>query len=188
MRIETPRLALHACNLADLEQLIDDRAGFARRMRVEIPDDFPVFREGLDWWRRRLRAGDEVGGWGIWIVIRKADRVVVGDCGFKGSPNDQHEVEIGYALIEQARGAGMGKELARGLVDWAFAHDELIAVRAETLVDGYASMGVLRSLGMQQVGEYTDPDEGEIVQWRVDRAGYIETVPGAISQGSDNIW
>jgi len=173
MRIETSRLELHSCDLADLDQLVEDRAGFARRMQVEIPEDFPVFPEGLDWWRGRLRNGEEANGWAIWIVIRKADRVLIGDCGFKGAPNEQHEVEIGYALIEHARGAGMGKELARGLVDWAFAHDELIAVRAETLVDGHASMGVLRSLGMQQVGKYVDPDEGEIVQWRVDRDGYF---------------
>jgi RimJ/RimL family protein N-acetyltransferase len=169
MRIETERLELWACDLRDLDQLAEDRVGLERRLDVVIPDDFPVFPEGIDWWRTRMRSEPDVVGWAIWLIIRKSDRVVIGDGGFKGPPNGAGEVEIGYALVEAARGNGLGKEFARKLTDWAFAHEEVAAVLAETLVDGYASIGVLKSLGMNQIGQYEDPDEGAILQWRVDR-------------------
>ncbi|MGH2549933.1 MAG: hypothetical protein ACRDHN_11110, partial [Thermomicrobiales bacterium] len=74
MRIETERLVLIACSLEDLDQLASDRAGLATRLGITIPDDFPVFPEGIDWWRSRMR-NESVGlGWAIWFVIRKHDR------------------------------------------------------------------------------------------------------------------
>jgi RimJ/RimL family protein N-acetyltransferase len=172
MQIETKRLTLIACEREDLEQFANDRAGLATRLGVTIPYDFPVFPEGIDWWRTRLKDERVALGWTIWFIIRKEDRILIGDCGFKGPPNEAGEVEIGYALVEMARGAGLGKEFARALTDWAFEHPEVAAVLAETLVDGVASIGVLKSLGMRETGTYDDPDEGTIRQWRVDRAAY----------------
>jgi RimJ/RimL family protein N-acetyltransferase len=172
MQVETERLMLVSLGIEKLDQFANDRAELATVLMVTIPDDFPVFPEGIDWWRTRLRKEPVAPGWAIWFVIRKEDRVLVDDCGFKGPPNEVGEVEIGYALVENARGVGFGKELARTLTDWAFEHPEVVAVLAETLVDGAASIGVLKSLGMTQVGTYDDPDEGTILQWRVDRAAY----------------
>ena len=34
----------------------------------------------------------------FWFLIRKTDRVVVGSADFKGVPNENNEVEIGYGL------------------------------------------------------------------------------------------
>lgn len=173
MQIETGRLTLVACGLEELDQFVSERSGFAERFGITIPDDFPVFPEGIDWWRLRFRNETVSLGWAMWFVIRKLDRVLVGDCGFKGPPDGVGEVEIGYALVESARGVGLGKELARALTSWAFEHLDVSAVRAETLVGGAASIGVLKSLGMINTGTYEDPDEGTILQWRVDRATYM---------------
>ncbi|CAN5554558.1 GNAT family N-acetyltransferase [soil metagenome] len=172
MQIETERLTLMACGFEELDQFVSDRSGLATRLGVTIPNDFPVFPEGIDWWRTRMQNESVALGWAIWFVIRKEDRILIGDGGFKGPPNEVGEGEIGYALVENARGSGLGKELARALSDWAFKHPDVTAVLAETLVDGAASIGVLKSLGMTQVGTYDDPDEGTILQWRVDRAAY----------------
>ena len=172
MSIETDRLLLIACGPSELDQFAHEPEHLATRLDVSFPADFPVFPEGIAWWRARMKTEPDVIGWAIWFVIRKADRIVIGDGGFKGPPNDEGVVEIGYALVEAARGQGYGKEFARRLVDWAFGHPEVNAVTAETLSDGFASMAVLRSLGMAQTGSYVDPEEGDILQWRVDRAGY----------------
>lgn len=174
MNIATDRLLLIACGPDELEQFAHEPDRLATRLDVSFPADFPVFPEGLAWWRERMKAEPDVGGWAVWFIVRKADRVVIGDGGFKGPPDNEGVVEIGYALVEAARGQGYGKEFARGLVDWAFAHPEVSAVVAETLSDGFASMAVLRSLGMAQTGSYVDPEEGDILRWRVDRAGYPE--------------
>ena len=38
---------------------------------------------------------------GAWYVLRKEDDSVLGDIGFKGKPNEDQTVEIGYGFIEK---------------------------------------------------------------------------------------
>jgi RimJ/RimL family protein N-acetyltransferase len=42
----------------------------------------------------------------FWLIMRKADRVVVGSCDFKDVPDENHEVEIGYGLGKEFEGMG----------------------------------------------------------------------------------
>ncbi|MCZ2992346.1 GNAT family N-acetyltransferase, partial [Acinetobacter baumannii] len=39
--------------------------------------------------------------WGAWYVLRNEDDSVLGDIGFKGKPNEDQTVEIGYGFIEK---------------------------------------------------------------------------------------
>jgi RimJ/RimL family protein N-acetyltransferase len=172
MTIETARLRLLACDPELLEAFAADRRALGERLGVRFSDDFPVFPEGIDWWRRRLKTETVDPGWTIWFAIRNEDHLVIGDGGFKGAPDGDGVVEVGYALVEAARGQGYGTEFVRALTTWAFSHPEVTAVTAETLTDNAASIALLRSLGMEEAGSYEDPDEGMLLRWRLDRAGW----------------
>jgi RimJ/RimL family protein N-acetyltransferase len=172
MTIETARLRLIACDLDLLDAYAADRRALGERLGVRFPDDFPVFPEGIAWWRQRLRSESVDPGWTIWFAIRVEDGLVIGDGGFKGAPDGDGVVETGYALVEQARGQGYGSEFVRALIGWAFAHPEVTAVTAETLPDNVASIGLLRSLGMEPTGSYEDANEGTVLRWRLDRAAW----------------
>ena len=50
---------------------------------------------------------------------------------------------------------------------------EVTIVQAHTLLDGTASIRVLEKLGMKLVGTAHDPDEGEVLQWRMEREDYV---------------
>ena len=97
---------------------------------------------------------------------------MAGDGGFKDRPDESNEVEIGYALVPEYRGRGLATEAARGLVRWAFSHPEVAAVRAETLRDGHASIGVLEKLGMRFAGA-TD----RVLRWRLERHDFEKGGP-----------
>ena len=167
--IETPRLTLIPCDLTHLEAVAQGRDSLARLVDAAVPESFPVFPEGITYWEARLREDASLFGWLNWFIMERSGRVLVGDGGFKGPPDAGGVVEIGYAIIPEFRRRGYATEAARGLTAWAFGHPQVTAVAAETLLDGFDSMGVLTNVGMRQVGTAHDPEEGAVLRWLVRR-------------------
>lgn len=94
-------------------------------------------------------------GWGAWYIVARpsaADRVVIGNCGFKGKPTTEGMVELGYSLFPEFQGQGYATEAVSGLVRWAFAHPEVTRVAAETYPDHVKSMRVLEKNGFLHIG------------------------------------
>ena len=83
----------------------------------------------------------------FWFIIRKNDRVVVGSCDFKDIPNENSEVEIGYGLGKEFKGAGYMTEAIEALCKWAFTQNEIKHVIAETENDNPKSENVLKRVG-----------------------------------------
>ncbi|PVV83667.1 GNAT family N-acetyltransferase [Dehalogenimonas alkenigignens] len=169
-RIATPRLDLILEDIAALEAFSESPAKLASLLGAQVPPQWPVCGADviayvIDW----LKSDPELGGFGAYFIIHRADRMLIGDGGFKGRPNQSGEVELGYSLIEAYRGQGYATEAARALADWAFRQPDVTAVRAETLPDGFASQAVLKKIGMVLDGEYRHPDDGRVFRWRLDR-------------------
>ncbi|HDR7793944.1 TPA: GNAT family N-acetyltransferase [Bacillus luti] len=89
--------------------------------------------------------------WGAWYVIRKEDDVVLGDIGFKGKPNAEKTVEIGYGFVEKYWNKGYATESVDELIKWAFQTGEIEAIIAETLPHNDSSIRVLEKLQMKRV-------------------------------------
>ncbi|MBE7150112.1 GNAT family N-acetyltransferase [Bacillus mycoides] len=102
--------------------------------------------------------------WGPWYVIRKEDDVVLGDIGFKGKPNEQHTVEIGYGFIEKYWNKGYATEAVSELMKWAFQTREVETIIAETLLDNYSSIRVLEKLQMKRVNSTET-----MVNWKIEK-------------------
>jgi [ribosomal protein S5]-alanine N-acetyltransferase len=169
---ETARLTLIPCELAHLEAFAQGRDSLARLVGAGVRESFPVFPEGFSYAEARLREDQSLRGWINWLFMERNGRVLVGEGGFKGPPDATGVVEIGYAIIPEFRRMGYATEAARGLTTWAFGHPQVTAVAAETLTDGFDSMGVLTKVGMRQVGTARDPDEGEVLRWMVRRVEF----------------
>jgi [ribosomal protein S5]-alanine N-acetyltransferase len=120
-----------------------------------MADALPFFYEGFK---------KDGNYWGSFFTIHKADRQLLGTCGFKGGLDESGSVEIGYEIIDSYRQQGLASEAAQGLIDFAFGHDEVQLVRAHTLANENPSVSVLKKLGFQFIGLFNDPDDGDI--WR----------------------
>ena len=101
---------------------------------------------------------------GAWYVIRKEDDIVLGDIGFKGKPNEEHTVEVGYGFIEKYWNKGYATEAVQELIDWAFQTGEVETIIAETLLDNYGSIRVLEKLHMKRV----DSTE-TMMNWKIEK-------------------
>jgi ribosomal-protein-alanine N-acetyltransferase len=117
-----------------------------------------------------LRAFDRSNPWlPGYGVVHKESGAVIGSAGFKGAPDMSGMVEIAYGIVPTHEGRGYATDVARMLVAWAFAHDEVALVRAHTLPEPNASTRVLTKCGFTFEGEVEDPEDGRVWRWRLGR-------------------
>lgn len=130
-----------------------DVAGAEAALGMRIPPEFAA----------------ETGKWGFfaasgWPIHAVAyDDTIVGDAGFKGQPDSDGAVEIGYAIRESHRRLGYATAAVRLLLERATADPAVRSVRAEVEDGNVASVGVLTSAGFQLDGERIDPEEGRLL-------------------------
>ncbi len=95
-------------------------------------------------------------GFGLWAMQRLADGALVGMCGLV-SRATLADIDLGYALLPQYRGAGYVREAAAACLDHAARVLKLPRVVAITRPDNAASIRVLHSLGMVHEDTLTLP-------------------------------
>ena len=156
------RVTLRALDRRDAEAIVArDRAGRTghrttpRRVTSSSPS-----------WRSPGASGvrDGHGAVGTLHDHRTAQRSSIGGIGFKGSPNEHGEVEIGYGICEWYQGRGVATDAVRALCD--LARPRAAAVLAETELENVASQRVLAKAGFEIYDQTHD-----LVRWRrvVDR-------------------
>jgi RimJ/RimL family protein N-acetyltransferase len=149
--------------LVTLEERDDMLAG---RRRPEWHADYP--REDDRDAMTLLR--DAADPWGPRHVVRAFDGLVVGSIGFFGPPEDVNgvpETEVGYGLVESARGHGAATEALRGLL--AETDRGRVRIRASVLPDNAASIRVLAKCGFTELRGANE--DGELVMARPLPAG-----------------
>ncbi|MDE0584042.1 GNAT family N-acetyltransferase [Planococcus sp. A6] len=137
-KMETDRLEIIPCT-AKVTQLL----------QTQQYDNGPEIDRHL----QELRKDPSLFTWGSWLIIRKPDGQVIGDAGFKGKPDDQKQVEIGYGLLERYWNKGYATEAMNALIEWALAHEEVEKVIAETDRDNQSSIRVLEKIKMKKAQE-----------------------------------
>ncbi|MGW1621191.1 GNAT family N-acetyltransferase [Streptomyces sp. NPDC002172] len=90
---------------------------------------------------------------GVFALVRRADGRAVGGMGFHSVPDEEGRVEIGYDLVEAARGHGYATEALRALADWALARDDVRTLFATVETANTASQAVVTRAGFGKVGE-----------------------------------
>lgn len=105
--------------------------------------------------------------WGCWMVVRKSDDRVIGDIGFKGKPDKNQNVEVGYGFLEEFWNKGYATEAVEALIVWAFNTSKVEQVKAETRKDNHGSMRVLEKLGMKRIAQTET-----MLYWGLDKSFY----------------
>ena len=78
-----------------------------------------------------------------WLIVIKDDNIGVGTVGFKGAPDSNGSVEIGYGLDEKFRCHGYMSEAVSEMLTWAFTHSNCDIVTATQVLK--------KNLGSQKV-------------------------------------
>ena len=155
--------------LADLEGAVP----LAAMLDAQVTDNWPpdlYDREPMKYALRQL-ADPAEQGWSFWYLISETEneRVVVGICGFKGRPDVSGSVEIGYSVLPQFRNQGFATEAVERLLSWAFSHQSVLEVCAETLPHLQQSIRVMKKNGFAFSGKGSEQGVVRYVVQRPDR-------------------
>jgi RimJ/RimL family protein N-acetyltransferase len=156
--ITTARLDLVPLSRAMLRAIDEDRARFAELLGAQVPDHWPQkdFADVLPSIREWVEQDEGMAIWTYAIVCREPKRRLVGEIGYKGPPNADAVVEIGYALLPEARHNGYASEAVTALVNWALQRDDILRITAETIIGNDASERVLQRCGFRLIGIRAD--------------------------------
>lgn len=91
--------------------------------------------------------------WGTYVLVRREDGRALGAMGFHSVPDEAGRVEVGYDLVEAARGHGYATEALRALSAWALGREEVTTVVANVERDNVPSQKVLARAGFEAVAE-----------------------------------
>lgn len=128
--------------------------------RQDTLDILPMVEEGL-------RKSGETKGFDIWMIVKNENMAIIGDAGFKGGPDQNGEVEIGYGLIEEERRKGYGFEAVYALLSWAFSQDDVKIIKADCLIDNTGSIRILEKCGMRETTR-----DSELIYWEIERENW----------------
>ena len=149
-------------------------AALCEVLGVAAPPEWPpLFNDAgvRRWFREQLVANPAAADWlGYYIVadIGGAE-TLVGTGGYKGPPDGEATVEIGYSIIVPYHRRGIGSATVGQLVERAFADPLVTRVTAETPVTFTASRGLLEKCGFGLAGQRTDPEDGELALYSIGR-------------------
>lgn len=169
-KIRTGRLILIALTVDQLRLYLDAPEKLEREL------GFPVSRDNLTAPARHAIAmklakmstvsADLHPWYTYWLfVVITAEPFGAGLVGFKGAPDPDGTVEIGYGIDTAYRNCGYTTEAARALIAWAFQSPDCRSVIApNTRRDNPASNRVLAKVGM-----HVHDETGDALSWRMER-------------------
>jgi len=164
LEIATARLRLVACSAELVEAALHDRRRLETVLGARIPDGWPLADlAGFPFLHEQMRREPGLEGWGPWMMVWPDQRVLVGDAGFKGKPDADGVVEVGYAVLPDYRRRGFATEAVVALIGWAFSQ-EARAVLAECDQENVGSIGVLQRVGLRQTGR-----KDRMIVWRIEK-------------------
>ena len=162
LRLVTDHLELKPLPVQAAAALPEDREAACRalgaRLSAEWPD--PSFVGVL---RRHAGASADTECFGVWVMIERGSRTVIGDIGFRGPSDEAGTIEVGYSVIPSRRRRGYATEAASALVGWARSQPSVHVIVAGCDPNNVPSVRTLERVGFRRTGEAN----GE-TRWRYD--------------------
>ena len=153
MVLETKRLLLIPMTIDFIEGLINGDKKAYSLFDIKPSEEWPskdIF-DVLPMIKESLLQKKEPDGFDSWIFIDKFDRSIVGDGGFKGEPNEDGGIDIGYGIVKSKRRNGYAFEAVSELIRWGFSKSNVKYITADCLNENEPSIKLLEKLGMKKI-------------------------------------
>lgn len=166
MLIETHRLKIIPLTYHQLldylqaNNKLEDAFGLARTGRI-IAEDVKDMVEDYTLPRMKTANKENYLFYTFWIVIDKSTNSIVAELGFKGIPDRNGEVEIGYGTMPDQRQKGFMTEAVSGMIEWASQRKDVTGILAETDEMNSASIRIVQKNGFEQFNK-----KGNMLWWR----------------------
>lgn len=98
----------------------------------------------------------------LWTLILKEEKRMVGDLCFKGEPNIDGEIEIGYGTYFEFRRKGYMTEAVGEMLKWAKNQPKVLRILASTDKNNISSQRILKNNNFSQIEEIDG-----IINWEI---------------------
>jgi len=160
-KIQTERLDLVPLNDIQLRQYLEQPDLLERELGMQISREI-VTADVQRAIRMKLSKmahveKDQFVWYTYWLLVIRFVPFGAGLIGFKGFPNQNGEVEIGYGIDKGYQNKGYTTEAAQAMIAWAFEEPSCRSITAQnTKKWNLASQRVLLKLGMKVYEESED--------------------------------
>ena len=166
--IDTPRLRLVGCDEQILEAVLNGRESLSQILEAEVPDRWTEFGTApFRYVLEKIRTDRSENNWWTWLPILREENILIGSGGYKGSPDEEGVIEIGYEIMPACRNLGLATEMAGGLTDHAFTDARVKQVIAHTLAHENPSTRVLTKCGFIKIRELELGNDGLVWKWAI---------------------
>lgn len=97
----------------------------------------------------------------FWIVIDKSTNTIVAELGFKGPPDRNGDIEIGYGTMPDHRKKGYMTDAVSAMIEWASSREGVRCIIAEVEETNLASLRIVEKNGFKQFDK-----KGVMIWWR----------------------
>jgi ribosomal-protein-alanine N-acetyltransferase len=159
--VQTDRLELIPLNAVRLRWYLEDPARLEAELHMPLSRSIltPRVRRAIGLKLARMDAAEEAKHiwFTYWLIVVRSVPFGAGLAGFKGSPDPNGEVEIGYGIDPEYQHRGYMTEAVKAMTSWALG-DEICRSVVALDVDktNTASRRVLENAGMSKFVESKD--------------------------------
>ncbi|MDD3224894.1 MAG: GNAT family N-acetyltransferase [Clostridium sp.] len=165
--IQTTRLILIPITLEITKSLMSGSSKEVEKLGIKIDSKWPTAdtKDILPIICKSLEKDKIPSGFETWMIVKKDNMQVIGDIGFHGKPDEKGEVEVGYGLVENERGHGIGFESLKAIMDWVISQKNVKVIKAECLLDNKPSKRILEKVGMKEINR-----DQNLIYWELTKA------------------
>lgn len=146
--IETERLKIITFTVDLMEAFLRGDSEIEKLAPYRAAPEYPleIYKQFFKYKIERFRKFPNENEW-EGIIIHKNDNMIMGDMGFKGGPNQEGIIDIGYSIVPSYRGCGYATEMGKAMVNWGLSQPNVKKVIATCDPDNFASIRVLEKIG-----------------------------------------
>jgi [ribosomal protein S5]-alanine N-acetyltransferase len=148
--ISTERLKIITFTVEMMEAFLKGNNQIEKITPYKVASEYPleVYKQFFEYKIERFSKFPNENDW-EGIIIHKEDNMIMGDMGFKGGPNKEGIIDIGYSIIPSYQGKGYATEMGKAMVNWGLSQPNVNKVIATCNPDNFASIRVLEKIGFK---------------------------------------
>lgn len=161
-KITTDRLFLIPFTIPIAQEILNQQYTILSGMGLNPGKGWPDadMMETLPRILNNLELVDEPSGFESWLIVEKDSKEIIGDIGFKGKPDGEGAVDLGYGIVDSARRKGYAVEAGESMIKWAFKQQQVKVITARCM---HVNEGSTKTL--ERLGFYQKVIKEEMVHW-----------------------
>ncbi len=148
--LETDRCILREMTETDIDTLYEIYAD--KEISRYTENLFPNREQELAYTRDYIKNQYWFYEYGIWVIIRKCDRKLIGRAGITNRDGFEN-AELGYVIAADCQNQGYASEVCRAILDYSKNELQLKQLNAFTRCENIFSIKLLNKLGFQKQDE-----------------------------------